>query len=86
VVQGLDSNPSVRHKATYNRQTAERALMTGTPELDPNLVAAEVFHQLIKDTGKFLSSPMRNFFNRISDAIKKDLQPYLGRVDGFSQV
>jgi hypothetical protein len=51
--------------------------MTGTPELDPNRVAAEVFHQLIKDTGKLLSSPMRSFFGRISDAIRKDLQPYL---------
>jgi hypothetical protein len=51
--------------------------MTGAPELDPNKVAADLFHSLIKDTSKFMTSAVRDFFGRLGDAINKDLQPYL---------
>lgn len=54
--------------------------MTTNPEVDPNKIAAELFHQLIKDTGKFVSSPVRDFFGRLGDAIRKDLQPYLANT------
>jgi NACHT domain len=54
--------------------------VTTAPELDPNKVAAELFHQLIKDTGKLVSTSVRDFFGRVGDVIRKDLQPYFANT------
>jgi hypothetical protein len=51
--------------------------MTGSPELDPNKVAADLVHRLIRDTGKGLTSSVRDFFSRLGDIINKDIKPYL---------
>ena len=51
--------------------------MSGTPDFDPNKIAADVVHRLVKDTGKGIASTVRDFFSRLGDVLNKDFQPYL---------
>jgi hypothetical protein len=51
--------------------------MTNTPDFDPNKIAVELIHRLVRDTGKGIASAVRDFFSRLGDALSKDFQPYL---------
>lgn len=51
--------------------------MSGVPDFDPNKVAAQLFENLIKDTGKVLTSSTRDFFRRLGDVLSKDVKPYI---------
>lgn len=51
--------------------------MSGSPDFDPNKVAAELFQNLIKDTGKVLTSSARDFFKKLGDVLHKDVKPYI---------
>jgi hypothetical protein len=60
-----------------DREIEKGGNMNGSPELDPNKVAADLVHRLIMDTGKGLTSSVRDFFSRLGDVINKDVKPYL---------
>lgn len=51
--------------------------MSAPPDFDPNKIAADVVHRLVKDAGRGLSSSVREFFSRLGDLINRDVQPYL---------
>jgi len=51
--------------------------MAGVEEFNPNKVAAELLQNLIKDTSKLLTAPVRDFFRQIADVLQKDFKPYV---------